>query len=95
MAKSRFYLDGFEDGKGASYETDWQEGEMQAAYDQDTLGEVVGQVLEHWQQMEGTVYYQDLTDTQLDRWEEGFYAGFERGVREQLGGGRRKRSLQR
>lgn len=95
MARSRYYLDGFEEGKGASYETDWQEGEMQAAYDQDTLGEVAGQILENWQQMAGTVYYQDLTERQLDNFEEGFYAGFERGVREQLKGGRRKRTLQR
>ena len=85
MAKSRYYQDGFGDGKEASFATDWQPGEMLDAFETDRLGEIAGQILEHWQQMEGTVYYQDLTDTQLDKWEEGFYAGFERGVHKQLG----------
>lgn len=87
--RGEYYRYGFEEGKGASYETDWQEGEMQQKYDRDELGEVAGMILENWQQMAGTIYYQDRTERQLEQFEEGFYAGFQRGVEEQLG--KRKR----
>lgn len=92
MAKSRYYQYGFDEGHGASFETDWAPGEMQQAVERDRLGEVAGEILEHWQQMEGTIYYEEgVTDAQLDQWEDGFYSGFERGVYEQLGTKRRKR----
>ena len=85
MSKSRFYLQGYSDGREASYDTDWRPGEMERADDEDETGEVAGQILEHWQQMADTIYYDDsVTERQLDRWEEGFYAGFAKGVREQL-----------
>ena len=84
--KSWYYQDGFGDGHNASFDTDWQPGEMRDAYEKDRLGEVMGEILEHWQQMEGTIYYEEgITDKNLDQWEEGFRAGFERGVYEQLG----------
>ena len=57
MAKSKFYLWGFAEGKNASYQTDWQPGEMQEKFEADELGEVASQILEHYQEIAGTVYY--------------------------------------
>ncbi len=91
MARGQFYQQGVEDGHSAAYETDWAPREMQQAFDRDRIGEVAGEILEHWQQMEGTIYYQDLTDRQLDQWEDGFYTGFQRGVEEQLGVRKKRR----
>ena len=80
-----YFESGFEDGRSASHDTDWQPGEMQEAAEKDTLGEIAGQILENWQQMAGTIYYDDdVTEAQLDAWEDGFYQGFVKGVEEQL-----------
>lgn len=50
---------------------------MVEKYERDELGEVVRQILENWQQMAGTIYYdEDVTDNQLNKWEDGFYQGF-------------------
>ncbi len=93
MARGRFYSYGLEEGESAAYDTDWQPGEMKRAYERDELGEIVSRILENWQQMAGTIYYQDATDTQLDAFEEGFYKGFERGVRKQLSRRRMKHPI--
>jgi hypothetical protein len=84
MAKGKFYQYGFDEGKSASYDTDWQPGEMQEKFDNDELGEVVSQILENWQQMAGTIYYDDCTDKQLESFESGFMDGFSKGVKEQM-----------
>jgi len=74
--KHKYYLYGYESGRDAANQTDWQPGEMVEKYERDELGEVVGQILENWQQMAGTIYYDDVTSTQLDKFEEGFFDGF-------------------
>jgi hypothetical protein len=82
--KSKYYIYGFEEGKDTAYQTDWEPGEMLKKYERDELGEVVGQILENWQQMAGTIYYEGLSSSTLDKFEEGFYEGFVEGVEEQL-----------
>ena len=85
MARGAYYQDGFSQGHSAAFDTDWKSGEMRGRYERDELGEVAGQILEHWQQMADTIYYDDsVTERQLGAWEEGFYAGFVRGVKEQI-----------
>lgn len=84
MPRKSYYKYGYESGRDASYETDWEPGEMEEAYENDETGEIAGEVLENWQQSAGSIYYQDLTDRQLNQFEEGFYAGFEAGVKEQM-----------
>lgn len=85
MARGTYYQDGFSNGHAAASDTDWQPGEMRRKYEADELGEVAGQILEHWQQMAGTIYYDEsVTERQLSAWEEGFYAGFVRGVKDQM-----------
>lgn len=78
--KSKYYIYGVESGKGAAHDTDWQPGEMLEKYEQDDLGEVAGQILENWQQMAGTIYYEGVSDSSLDKFEEGFYEGFSKEV---------------
>ncbi len=82
--RTKYFSIGYEEGESASYDTDWQPGEMKKKYDDDDLGEVVSQILEHWQQMEGTIYYEGLSDTKLTHFEEGFYHGFVNGVTDQM-----------
>lgn len=75
-SRSEYYQYGYEEGKSAAHDTDWEPGEMLKAYEDDNIGEVVGQILENWQQMAGTIYYEDLSSSKLDKFEEGFYDGF-------------------
>lgn len=63
--------------------------ELRQALAEDRLGEIAGQVREHQVQMAGDISYDvgrpgGPTSVQMDRWEEGFYAGFEAQVREIL-----------
>jgi hypothetical protein len=78
--RSKYYKMGFDDGYGAAFDTE-EEG-LEEALRKGSVGEIAGQVLEHWQQMADTIYYdEDVTPEQLGEWEEGFYDGFEEGVR--------------
>ena len=81
---SKFGKYGYDEGFDAAHDTDWLPGEMEEKFNNDELGEVVGAILEHWQQMAGTIYYDDVGDDNLDRFEEGFYIGFCAGVKAQL-----------
>ena len=74
--RGKYYLYGYESGQDAANDTDWLPGEMLEKYERDDFGEVVGQILENWQQMAGTIYYRDVSDSQLNAFEEGFYDGF-------------------
>lgn len=82
--KSKFGQYGYDEGYQASFDTNWQENEMQEKFDADELGEVASEILEHWQQMAGTIYYDDVSDANIERFEDGFFQGFEDGVRQQL-----------
>ena len=74
--KSKHGLYGYTEGKDAAHDTDWQDGELKEKYENDSLGEVAGQILENWRQTAGTIYYDDVSDDNLDRFENGFSQGF-------------------
>jgi hypothetical protein len=77
MRTSRYYQQGYEEGKDAAHQTDWEQDEMKEKYERDELGEVVGRILENWQQTADTIYYDEtVTSKQLDAFEAGFYDGF-------------------
>lgn len=77
MRTSRYYQYGYEEGKDAANQTDWEQDEMKEKYERDELGEVVGRILENWQQTADTIYYDEtVTSKQLDSFENGFYGGF-------------------
>jgi len=84
--RGKYYLYGYESGQDAANYTDWLPGEMLEKYEGDDLGEVVGQILENWQQMAGTIYYRDVSDSQLNAFEEGFYDGFADEVKKTIKG---------
>lgn len=81
QSRNKWYLAGWEEGKQAAQDTDWQPGERGAAIAHDTLAEIAGQCLEHFQQMTDTIYDEHVTGRQLEQWESGFYYGFERQAR--------------
>lgn len=83
-SKNVFYLDGYKEGKLAA-EVNWnindkERVELIKASDAGDLGEIAAEILENHQQMAGTIYYEDVTDTQLNKWEQGFFDGFEHGI---------------
>ncbi len=78
--KGKYYNYGLLSGKDTAGGTDWEPGEMLEKYERDDLGEVVGQILENWQQMAGTIYYEGVSDSSLDKFEQGFYDGFQKEV---------------
>ncbi len=83
--RGKYYLYGYDEGQNAANDTDWQPGEMIKAYEKDDLGEIVGQILQNWQQMAGTIYYDDgVTENQLSAFEDGFYDGFANEVKNVL-----------
>ena len=91
-SRSRWYLDGYDEGVFAAQVNLEEPGgmeEMREAVERDELGEIAGQVREHQVQMAGDISYEvdrpgGPTSAQMDLWEEGFYAGFEATVRHSL-----------
>lgn len=82
--RSKYYQRGYRDGYQASFDTDWQPGEMKEVYENGNEGEIAGQILENYQQAAGTIYYEGVSDSALDNYENGFYDGFSEGVEEQV-----------
>ena len=82
-SRSRWYLDGYEEGKFAAIvnlETSTRAEMFQALHD-DRLGEIAGQVRDHQVQMAGDISYDvgrplGPTERQYESWESGFYDGF-------------------
>jgi hypothetical protein len=90
---SKYYRIGYSDGYNAAQDTDWQPGEIRAKWEAEELEDVARDILENWQQMAGTIYYdnfeqvpeslrEETKERALDNWEEGFYRGFEDRVNE-------------
>ena len=88
-SQSRWYLDGYEEGREAAIVNLAEPGgedELLEALEKDRLGEIAGQVREHQVQMAGDISYDvgrpgGPTEAQFEKFEEGFYAGFEAEVR--------------
>lgn len=91
-SRGRWYLAGYDEGADAAQATLDEPGgraEMQEALAEDRLGEIAGEIREHQIQMAGDISYDvdrpgGPTSAQMDRWDEGFYAGFEAQVRMML-----------
>lgn len=90
-SRSQWYRDGFGEGADAAQvNVEIDREEMLQALEDDNLGELAGQVREHGVQMAGDISYDvdrpgGPTSAQYERWEEGFYAGFEAQARKILG----------
>lgn len=77
MTKSGAYNYGHQSGSDAFHQTKNESfAELEKAYHQDDLGDIVSQILQNWAQMADTIYYQGVSDEALDAFEEGFYHGF-------------------
>ena len=80
QSKSVFYLDGYSAGQDAAMHNlndDWKE--IEKAYHDDELGEIVNQIREHQVQMAGDISYdvgKTVTENQYEKWENGFTQGF-------------------
>lgn len=90
--RSRWYRAGCAEGEFAAEvnvrEPDSVE-ELKKAIEEDRVGEVCGQIREHQVQMAGDVSYDvdkpgGPTEEQYERWEDGFCACFDKGVRAEL-----------
>ena len=98
MARGKWYRDGLDEGC-ATAEVVLSEPVEQAAIREairnDTVGEISGGIREHQVQMAGDISYDvdrpgGPTEEQYERWEEGFFAGFEQCLRKGFRGGRRR-----
>lgn len=92
-SQSRWYIDGFEEGRFAAQvnlETPEGRDELRDALEEDRLGEIAGEIRDHQVQMAGDISYDvdrpgGPTEAQYEKWEEGFYDGFEAEVRGHFG----------
>lgn len=91
--KSQWYLDGYAEGQEASQVslTEKQErADLEKYFEEDRLGEFVGEIREHQVQMAGDISYEvgqpgGPTERQYELWEEGFTDGFIEAVEKELG----------
>lgn len=73
---------GFEEG-GVAADVQWDinEQECREKFESGDIGYIAGEILENQEQMAGTVYYQGLSDVELDDWENGFFHGFDQRIK--------------
>ena len=85
--KSKWWAYGFEEGvKAAKVNIDISSKEMMKAVEEDSVGEIAGEVRESESQYAGDIVYEvgrkgGPTEDQFEKWEEGFYDGFHEAVK--------------